>query len=111
VHAAQTNTYYAYCGKKGHLTAQEAVVAINALGIPCTAQEVLSAGLSGPWYDFCAVFQELQWNAVGGSTVNLKSFLDLAAKIGHAHNDKEEDDALYEAFRFVSCAKGIYLCL
>ena len=48
VHAAQTNTYYAYCGKKGHLTAQEAVVAINALGIPCTAQEVLSAGLSGP---------------------------------------------------------------
>jgi Ca2+-binding EF-hand superfamily protein len=32
-------------------------------------------------------------------SINLKGFLDLAARLAHAHQDKEEDDALYEAFR------------
>ena len=36
--------------------------------------------------------------------VNLKTFLDLAARIVHAHPDKDEDEAVYEAFRFVCSA-------
>lgn len=89
--------FYLYAGRKGNLNSDELVKAVLAIGIPATKEEVLL---------LCSTLLRISLNcnfdisrSASGNSTNLKTFLDLAAKLAHMHGDREEDDAIYDAFR------------
>ena len=83
-----------FAGRKKHLTPPETAKAVRALGVACTTEEILMLGLPLSRVLPC------RCGAVGGQQqVGLKAFLDIAARVIHAHPDKDEDEAIAEAFR------------